>query len=118
MSDSLILNLNRANELRVIDPDTLSHSDDLQPILLIAAAIIVAGYKGVAIDEIRLANGRYLQAIDVNKSTPEGAILERLQRIANLGGVLPDSETVVASIRQEYGRISGNKGAPLHRGTK
>lgn len=113
MSDSLILNLNRANKLRVIDPDVLPPSGDLQPILLIAAAIITAGYKGVAIDEIKLANGRYFQAIDVNRATPEGSILRRLKDIADSGGVLPDPEAVVAAIRRHYDGTSEGEVFPL-----
>jgi hypothetical protein len=108
MSDSLVLMLNRANDLHIVDPDTVPHSDDLHPLLKIAAAIISAGYGGVAVDEIRLSNGRYFQSVDANLATPEGSILQSLQHIMVSGGVLPDPASVVAAIRQHYDQTDGS----------
>jgi hypothetical protein len=104
MSDSLVFLHNRANELHVIDPDSVPHSDGIHPITLIAAAVINAGFEGVAVDQVRLSDGRYFQAIDVNLATPEGVILHRLQQIAKSGGQLPTPELVVDAIRQQYAR--------------
>lgn len=104
MSDSLVILHNRANELHVIDPDSVPHSDGLHPIILIAAAVINAGFEGVAVDQMRLSDGRYFQAIDVNMATPEGVILHRVQQIAESGGQLPTPELVVDAIRQQYAR--------------
>jgi hypothetical protein len=108
MSDSLVLLRDRANDLHIVDPDTVPHSDDLHPFMEIAAAITVAGYEGVAVDEIRLSNGRYFQSIDANLATPEGAILQSLQHIMDSGGVLPDPASVVAAIRQHYDQTAGS----------
>ncbi len=110
MSDSLVLLLNRANDLHIVDPDAVPHSDDLHPFLKIAAAIIIAGYDGVAVDEIRLSNGRYFQSVDANLATPEGAILQSLQNIMDSGGVLPDPASVVTAIRQHYDQTAGSAG--------
>lgn len=104
MSESIVFLLNRANELHIIDPDTLPHSDDLHPIVEIVVAVLNAGFEGVAVDEKRLANGRYFQSVDVNLATPEGLILHRLQQIAESGGQLPTPELVVDAIRQQYAR--------------
>lgn len=104
MSDSLVFLHNRANELHVIDPDRVPHSEGLHPIILIAATVINAGFEGVAVDEKRLANGRYFQSVDVNMATPEGVILHRVQQIAESGGELPTPELVVDAIRQQYVR--------------
>jgi hypothetical protein len=108
MSDSLVLLMNRANDLHIVDPDTVPHSDDLHPLLKIAAAIISAGYDGVAVDEIRLSTGRYIQSIDANLATPEGSILQSLEHIMDSGGVLPDPASVVAAIRQHYDQTAGS----------
>lgn len=113
MSDSLILRFNRAEELHIIDPDDVPHFDDLPPLLEIAAAIIIEGYKGVAIDEIKLSNGRFFQAVDVNLGTPEGAILQHLQQIVDAGGVLPAPDLVVRAIREHYGRTAGGDGLAM-----
>jgi hypothetical protein len=104
MSESIVFLLNRANELHVIDPDSVPHSDGIHPIILIAAAVINAGFEGVAVDQMRLSDGRYFQAIDVNLATPEGVILHRLQQIAELGSQLPTPELVVDAIRRQYAR--------------
>ncbi len=109
MSDSLVLVLNRANELHIVDPDEVPHSDDLHPFTVIAAAIIAAGYEGVAVDEIRLSNGRYIQSVDVNLATLEGAILQDLRHMVDAGGVLPAPALVVAAIRQRYDDKAGSE---------
>lgn len=117
MSDSLVLLLNRANDLHIVDPDAVPHFDDLHPLLESAAAIIVAGYKGVAVDEIRLSNGRYIQSIDADLATPEGAILQSLRRIMDSGGVLPAPASVIAAIRQRYDRTASGEGSAPGGGT-
>jgi hypothetical protein len=105
MSESLVLLLSRANELHLVDPDALPHSEGLHPIILIAAAIINAGYEGVAVDQLRLSDGRYVQSMSVNLSTPEGLILQRLQRIVDADGVLPEVNSVLGDIRRHYSEI-------------
>jgi hypothetical protein len=117
MSDSLVLLLSRTNELHIVDPDAVPHFDDPHPLLEIAASIIVAGYEGVAVDEIRLSNGRYIQSIDANLATPEGTILQSLRHIMDSGGVLPAPASVVAAIRQRYDLTVGGEGSAPGGGT-
>ena len=50
MSDSLVFVHSRSNELHIVDPDAIPHSDDLSPIMHLAGEVIKAGHKGVAID--------------------------------------------------------------------
>jgi hypothetical protein len=99
MSDSLVLVLNRVNELHVIDPDSLPHSDGLHPIVLIAVAVINAGFQGVAVDEGRLSNGRSLQALSIDRLSPEGQMLQALCERSQAGFKLPSPEEVVQGIQ-------------------
>ncbi len=100
MKSSLLFYLDRSNTVNVIDSRTLSHSDELSPIMLIAAAVMNAGYDGVIIDELRMANGRYFHALNTNMATPEGRILADLCKVDP--AVLPPPKVVLAEIRQAY----------------
>lgn len=113
MSDSLVFYVNRANDIHLIEPETLPHFEDFHPILPIAAAIIKAGYEGVAVDERCLSNGRWFQAVDVNLATPEGRLLQRLSSILDSGGLLPSPDAVVAAIRDHYEGTAGGDGAAV-----
>ena len=104
MSDSILFYLDRSESLQVIDPDTLSHSDDLTPLTHIILAVVNAGYGGVIMDEERLANGRYFQALNVNLDTPEGNVIKDLQGVPE--NALPTPQAVIEIIRglhEQYG---------------
>ena len=100
MNKSVIFYLDRSDTVQIIDPSTLSHSDGLNPIMLIAAAVINAGYDGVIVDEQRMANGRYFQALNTNSATPEGRILAALCKIDP--SQLPSPQDVLDDIRRAY----------------
>jgi hypothetical protein len=48
MSDSFVVIRNRANDLSIFDPDNIPHTVDPSPIMLLAEAVISAGYAGVS----------------------------------------------------------------------
>jgi hypothetical protein len=103
MSDSMIIYLDRNNNFQIIDPDCVPHSDGINPLQHIVIDVINAGYEGVAIDEKKLANGRYFQIISVNETTPEGQILSILSKNHQLGKSLPASRSVLQQIQAAYG---------------
>jgi hypothetical protein len=105
MSKSVIFYLDRSDTVQVIDSDSLVHTDDLSPIIHIAVAVIRAGYDGVVIDQHRMANGRYFQALNTNIATPEGRIVSELSKLDP--AVLPTPEAVLDSIRKVYRQIGG-----------
>jgi hypothetical protein len=100
MNNSLLLYLDRSNSIQVVDSESLPHTDGLSPIMLIAAAVMRAGYDGVVIDQYRMANGRYFQALNANNATPEGRILAALCKIDP--SQLPSPEDVLDDIRRAY----------------
>jgi hypothetical protein len=102
MSDSIIFYHGRDNQLHVIDPDCIPHFDQKPTLLQIATALIIAGYKGVIIDEIRLSNGRYMHCLSTFLTTPEGRMFAEMSNAFNLGDPLPSIECVLNSIHREY----------------
>ena len=102
MSDSIVFYLDRGNVMHIVDPDTLHHQDTIHPVMEIAIAVINAGYSGVLIDEFQLANGRFVQCLNLNHATPEGRILAEVQEKLEPGCALPPPEAVLALIRKEY----------------
>ncbi len=100
MKSSILYYLDRSGTLKVIDSSSLSHTDDLSPIMNIAVAVIRAGYDGVVIDQHRMANGRYFQALNTNIATPEGRILTDLCKLDP--AALPTPKAVLAEILQAY----------------
>lgn len=105
MSNSLVLMHSRANDLHIIDPDEIPHTDDLPPLLLIAVAVIKAGYTGVAVDELKLSNGRIVHSVELNLETPEGKIFQKLSAVLESGRPLPEANTVLEAIRLVYESI-------------
>jgi hypothetical protein len=105
MNKSVIFYLDRSDTVQVIDSDSLAHTDDLSPIMHIAVAVIRAGYDGVVIDQHRMANGRYFQALNTDIATPEGKILCELCKLDP--AVLPTPDAVLESIRKVYRHIGG-----------
>lgn len=105
MKSSIIFYLDRSETLKVIDSSSLPHSDDLNPLMLIAAAVINAGYAGVVVDECRMENGRNFQALNTNIATPEGRILAVLCKLDPVK--LPTPKAVLEDIRWAYRDCEG-----------
>lgn len=102
MDENLLFYWDRTNKVNLIDRDTIPHFNDGHPILNIVVDILNAGYGGVIIDEQRLSNGKYFQALSVNLDTPEGAIVSILQKSFNAGDKIPTSSEVIESINLAY----------------
>ena len=107
MSNSVVLYHGRNDNLYVIDPDCIPHFNDTPPLLLIAAAIIRAGYDGVIVDEKQLSNGRFVHCLATNSATPEGRILAGVSAAYSVGNPLPSTAAVLAAIRRKYERFGG-----------
>ena len=104
MTESIIFHLDRGNHLHILETNAIPHFDTFPPLLIHAAALINAGFKGVAIDEIRLANGRYCHALDVDMASPEGKVMQDLHDLHAAGGCLPSSQQVIKAVLDEYER--------------
>jgi len=102
MSDSLLFVHSRSNDLHIVDPDAIPHSDDLSPIMQLAIEVIKAGYKGIAIDELKLKNGRFVYALEGDIATPEGVVIQKLSTALDDGRPLPNAATVLEAIRRIY----------------
>lgn len=102
MSDSLVFVHSRSNELHIVDPAAIPHSDDLSPLLQLAVEVIKAGHKGVAIDELKLKNGRYVYSLESDIATPEGSVMQKLSTALDDGRPLPNAPTVLEAIRRIY----------------
>ena len=48
MSDTLVIIQNRADEFYIFDPDEIPRTVDLSPVMLLAAAVISAGYAAAS----------------------------------------------------------------------
>jgi hypothetical protein len=102
MSDSIVFYHSRDGHIYIIDPDNVPHHNDMPPILEICASVLNAGYKGIAIDERRLANGRYFHVINSDMNTPEGVYINELVKLQERMEELPACEDVIRHINQEY----------------
>jgi len=102
MSDSIVFYHGRDDVLHVIDPDSLPHFDKHPPLIDFVIAVINAGYKGVAVDEKKLANGRFILCLSVNHETPEGQIIQALAMAANAGKSLPSIQFALEQIEKIY----------------
>lgn len=102
MSDSLVFVHSRSNELHIVDPEAIPHSDELSPLLQLAVDVINAGHKGVAIDELKLKNGRFVYSLEGDIATPEGAVMQKLSNELEKGRPLPTAATVLEAIRRIY----------------
>lgn len=109
MSESLVFRRNRADEFFIFDPDDIPHTDDLSPIMLLAAAVISAGYAGVVVDELQLTSGRYVQSMDVNLATHEGVLFQELSSVAMSGATLPSAQAVLSMLAQRYRTCSNQE---------
>ena len=102
MSDSLLFVHSRSNDFHIVDSDAIPHSDDLSPLMQLAVEVIKAGYMGVAIDELKLQNGRFVNLMDVDRLSPEGVVMKKLSLALDVGRPLPDAPTVLEAIRRIY----------------
>jgi hypothetical protein len=102
MSDSLVFVHSRSNDLHIVHPDAIPHSDDLSPLVQLAIDVIKAGHKGVAIDELKLKNGRYVHSLESDIATPEGAVMLKLSTTLDDGRPLPNAAIVLEAIRRIY----------------
>ncbi len=108
MSDSIVLYHARDDYLDTLDPDDVPHFDEHPPLLDIVCAVIKLGYKGVAIDEIQLANGRFIHSLSANEGTPEGQIIQSLALDNAAGMQLPSIPLVIEKIKKLYNDIGGS----------
>ncbi len=105
--NSLLAYRDRGDVIHIVDADALPHTDGLAPITLVAIAIINAGYKGVIVDSYRMANGRYLHALNVDLATIEGRFLRLLE--ATNRSTWPSPEEFVQIIRDAYEDAEGDQ---------
>lgn len=104
MCNSIILYHGRDDFLHIIDPENVSHFDELPPLLEIVIAFINAGFKGVKVDEKRMANGRYIQCLSVNLATPEEQIVQAIRSETTSNKALPSVATVIDQIQKMYSK--------------
>ncbi len=102
MNKTIVFYQDLSDTLQVLDPEALPHTEQLSPLMEIAAAVIWTGIKGVRVDQQRMAKGRYLQPMDVNIETLEGQILQRLGQLHAAGQVLPSARAVLSMISQAH----------------
>ena len=105
MKSSILMYLDRGDTVHVVDSSSLPHTNAISPLMLIVLEVILAGYEGVTVDEKRLADGRYFQALNVDKKTPEGQIMIKLRDLDQTK--LPTPKEVLKEIRDAYLRNTG-----------
>ena len=110
MSDSLVYALSRSGEVQVVDPDDVPHTDDLSPLMQIAVALFAAGYTGIAVDELKLSNGRFIRSLDADLATPEGRVIQDLWSIEKFGGSLPAAQTVLDWLQLVHRQTTKTRG--------
>ena len=101
-AESLVFHLSRSGELQIFESSSIPHFDDPVPLMAVAVAVLSAGYHGIAIDELQLANGRYCQCLEVDLSTPEGKLLQELSRVHDRGGSMPRVQSVLDALARAY----------------
>ncbi len=100
MTSSILVYQDRSDTVHVVDSSSLPHTNNISPLMLIVLEIMLAGYKGLTVDEQRLADGRYFQALNVDRNTPEGQIMIRLSNLDQ--SKLPTPKQVLNEIRHAY----------------
>jgi hypothetical protein len=109
MSNSIVMHLSRSDEVTITELEDIAQTDDLHPIIKIAAAVINAGYLGVAVDEMKTADGRYVQALDVDLATAEGKMLQALSSLYEQGIKMPEAQTVLDGLQCMYQKMQDPK---------
>ncbi len=92
---SLCIYLDRNGRFQVFDPRKLPASEAQVDLNDIAVAVINAGHQGIKIDESRLSNGKYVQAIAVRLDTYEGIIFNGLKAAFERKEPLPSPDAVL-----------------------
>ncbi len=108
MSDILLIYHSRSGDIYVIDPDDVPFSTQTPQILDIGIAILNAGYKGVALDEKRLMDGRYFVVTGINLGTHEGVYMGQLMKLQDEGQQLPTSDEALNHIDAIYKSNGGS----------
>lgn len=80
--------------------DDIPFTPELSPLFEIAAAVINAGYEGVRVFEFQLMNGRYVQQLDVQKSTPAGRYMAEPAKREKAGKPLPTKHDALATLKR------------------
>jgi hypothetical protein len=101
-TESLIFHMSRSGEVEVFESSEIPHFDEPVPLMAIAVAVMSAGYRGIVVDELQLANGRYCQCLEVDLSTFEGALLQELSHLHDRGGKMPSSQSVLDALARAY----------------
>ena len=104
MTDSILLFASRSGDIHIFDSNSIEHFDNGHPLLNLSIPVINAGYQGIAIDEHKMANGRYCQALEVNDATQEGTIFAQLQKDYENGIPLPTPSKLLDRIARAYKR--------------
>lgn len=73
----------------------------------VCIAILNAGYQGIDLVELQLANGRFVQSISCQHGTPEGEIYAEVCRAADEGYLVPVDQ-VLAAIEKLYIQTGGH----------
>ena len=107
--ESLLIYLDRGENINIIDPDSIPHFEDTPPLLEIMVAIIAAGYEGVAVDEQKLSSGKYFYGLNCNLDSPEGEYFYELLRRDELGEQLPSCCQALDDIKGKYVAQGGDK---------
>jgi hypothetical protein len=102
MTDSILLFASRSGDIHIFDSSSIEHFDDGAPLLNLAIPVLIAGYQGIAIDELKMENGRYFHALEVNIATQEGAIFAQLQEDFENGIPLPTPSKLLDRIARAY----------------
>jgi hypothetical protein len=100
--ESIVLYATRSNGVKVIDPESLPRCDEFPPIIEIVGALMSAGYYGVAVDEIKLANGRFILGVEVDPASHEGRILQATSLSYEAGAQLPSSQAILDAVAEAY----------------
>jgi hypothetical protein len=80
--------------------DDVPFTEELSPLLEIAAAVVNAGYAGVRVIEFQLINGRYVHILQVQETTPEGEYLAELSALQKRGKPLPTFQKALATLQR------------------
>ena len=99
-------------EIAIFDPDTVPRIEEDTSACYkaeVCIAILNAGYQGVDLAELKLANGRFVQSIAYQHGTPEGEIYAEVCRAADEGYLVPVDQ-VLAAIEKIYDQEGGHHG--------
>lgn len=99
-------------EISIFDPETAPRIEEDASSYYkaeVCIAIINAGYQGVDLAELKLANGRFVQSISCQHGTSEGEIYAEVCRAADEGIFVPVDQ-VLGAIEKLYIQTGGHHG--------